>query len=195
MVFDFWLQQKFGPEFTLKQEYICNVARTSTVGTLSYDLVRTAHFSGTSRSVGKLFPGFELSHGFPHGKTGFAAFQYASPVTTTTANNNNSTIVAAKPWFEQLKAIVSLANVPVIVLTRYSYERLNSSGHYRVVVGYNDNNSTIFMADPWGREGNPPIVAWKYENFISAWSYIEHDSPMYVVFLSLILPTNIFCVQ
>lgn len=43
------------------------------------------------------------------------------------------------------------------------------------------------MNDPWGREGTPEVVVWNYNDFLTAWQYIEHDSPLGQPFFGMVM--------
>jgi parallel beta-helix repeat protein len=102
MVFHF-----YGPD--IPQTEIADVARTAPDGTYTCDMVRAAHFSNLSTSVGKEMQ--ENITGYTARKLGYVAFECGGMT------------------IDDLKSLV-LAGYPIIVLTTW---------HFRVVVGYDSN--------------------------------------------------------
>jgi len=138
---------------------LTNVLRTSWwEGTLSTDIVRGGHFSIMSSAVGSQFENISVPSGYPGYPLGYAGYWKDD----------------TQDWLETIKILIS-SNIPVIVLMHFEPNGTND-GHYRVVVGYNDNNNTIIMNDPWDR-GYPTIAHWSYSDFLEAWNYVEPDSP------------------
>ncbi|MEM2839448.1 MAG: C39 family peptidase [Thermoplasmata archaeon] len=153
IVFDYW-----GPD--IDQKEIADVARTSSSGTWTYDIVRSGHFSYLSAAQGYFFPNEVPLAGFAERPLGYAAFGYSSD----------------SFWLEDLKALIA-ADIPVIVLM--NYYPTGGGGHYRVVIGYDDAQGLIYFSDPWGRDTNhltdwTGIIAWTYEDFQSGWNYAEY---------------------
>jgi hypothetical protein len=145
----------FGPD--IDQKAIADVARSSSAGTWTYDLVRAGQFSYLSAAQGRFFPGAAPTAGYLERPLGYAAFSYS----------------ADKIWLLELKALIA-ADIPVIVLS--TYEPTGGSGHYRVAIGYNDTESAIYMSDPWGRDekhktARTGVVKWTYDEFQTAWNY------------------------
>jgi hypothetical protein len=145
----------FGPD--IDQKAIADVARSSSAGTWTYDLVRAGQFSYLSAAQGRFFPGAAPTAGYLERPLGYAAFSYS----------------ADKIWLPELKALIA-ADIPVIVLS--TYEPTGGSGHYRVAIGYNDTESAIYMSDPWGRDekhktARTGVVKWTYDEFQTAWNY------------------------
>lgn len=99
MLFDF-----YGPE--ISQTEIADVARTSPSGTYTCDMVRAAHFSNISTSLGK--ESALNFTGYTPRKLGYATFECGGMT------------------IDDLKSLI-LAGYPIIVLTTW---------HFRVVVGY-----------------------------------------------------------
>jgi len=152
-VFDYW-----GPD--IDQKEIADVARTSSSGTWTYDIVRSGHFSYLSAAQGYFFPNEVPLAGFAERPLGYAAFGYSSD----------------SFWLEELKALIA-ADIPVIVLM--NYYPTGGGGHYRVVIGYDDAKGLIYFSDPWGRDTNhltdwTGIISWTYEDFQSGWNYAEY---------------------
>ncbi|EFA84225.1 hypothetical protein PPL_03302 [Heterostelium album PN500] len=158
----------------INQEQIDDVARTSKhEGTSSYDIVRTAQFSILSQSQGTDKKKKELNHGFPNYPYGLNAVGYSSN----------------EEWMDGLKSAISL-NIPIIVLMHYSLE--DPGGHFRVVIGYNDDLETITTLDPWDRDGQPQVYTLSYSNFTALWNYTEKDSPRGTPFFGVaIWPLNV----
>jgi parallel beta-helix repeat protein len=99
MVFDF-----YGPD--VSQLEIADASRTSPQGAFTFDMVRAAHFSDVSTSIGKES---QLNYtGYTARELGYAAFE-----------RSGLTI-------DDLKSLI-VAGYPIIVLTTW---------HFRVVVGY-----------------------------------------------------------
>jgi len=106
MLFDF-----YGPDTS--QSEIADAARTAPDGTYTPDMVRAAHFSNLSTSVGNEMLGSIA--GYSARRLGYAAFEY-----------HGMTI-------EQLKSLI-MAGYPIIVLTTW---------HFRVAVGYSSTYITF----------------------------------------------------
>lgn len=150
-VFDYW-----GPD--ISQREISNVARTSSVGTYGVDVVRTAQFSHLSAAQGRFYPADVPTAGFAERPLGYASFGYATGV----------------PWLEEAKALVA-QDIPVIMLMLFSPVE-GSGGHYRVMVGYDDNLGVAYFVDPWERDlnrnTNPDgTITWSYSDLLFAWNY------------------------
>jgi len=159
------------------QSAIDDVMRTSSAeGTLSLDLVRGAHFSPMSSSIGVAFPNSSLSGGYPGSHFGFGSFWKDSQ----------------QEWLDDLKSVIA-QDIPVAVLMNFSpNETANSDGHFRVVVGYDDTKQEITMNDPWNLGGNPEIAVWPYSDFLTCWNYIEQQSPRVNPYFGVIVvPWNI----
>jgi len=106
MLFDF-----YGPD--VPEIEIRDVARTSSYGTFTCDMIRAPHFSNLSTSVGKES---SLNYtGYSTRKLGYAAFE-----------RGGMTI-------DDLKSLI-IAGYPIIVLTTW---------HFRVVVGYSSTQITF----------------------------------------------------
>ncbi|MEM3356610.1 MAG: C39 family peptidase [Candidatus Bathyarchaeia archaeon] len=172
MVFDYYGED-------INQLEIADVARTfSSGGTYTYDMRRAAHFSNLSTSMGKEMP-YENITGYTLRKLGYAAFE---------SHDMN---------LEQLKSYID-NDKPLILLMWYS--EAHSSGHYRVVIGYNETH--FFLHDPWGwgdTYGGPNIALsnmlffdlWSCSGYwalyaqpwtieVSAPAYIKPNSPFQV---------------
>ncbi len=146
MVFDF-----YGPD--IPQFEIADVARTAPDGTYTCDMVRAAHFSNLSTSVGKEMLGNVT--GYTDRKLGYAAFEYFSMT------------------IEELKSLID-AGYPIIVLTTW---------HYRVAVGYSSTHMTFqdsLYGEMHNMTYTAFDMDWDYSNhwglFISPWE-IEVSVP------------------
>jgi hypothetical protein len=155
-MFNFW-----GAD--INQKSIADVARTSSIGTYTWDMVRTGHFSHLSAANGSYFPHDAPTAGFPERPMGYASFSYS-----------NDTF-----WLSGLEALVA-ADIPVVLLMKYA--PTDDAGHYRVIVGYNNTKGEIYFIDPWGRDQkrvtNPDgTVTWTIADFQNAWNYSEYGTP------------------
>lgn len=142
----------------IDQKQIADVARTSSAGTWTYDMVRAGHFSYMSSAQGRFYPGDVPTAGYPARPLGYAGFSHSG---------NNF-------WLEDLKALIA-SDIPVIVLTTYNPDG-TGGGHYKPVIGYNDTERTIYFSDPWGRDikhqtNFKGITKWTYDEFQSGWNY------------------------
>jgi len=144
------------------QSSIADVLRTSeNQGTLSLDMVRGAHFSPMSSSIGIAFPNSSLINGYPGTSFGFGSFWKDSK----------------EEWLDELKTLIA-QDIPVGVEMNFSpNDTVNSDGHFRVVIGYDDITQEITMNDPWNWDGNPEVAVWPYSEFLYCWNYIEPESP------------------
>ncbi|MEW5756766.1 MAG: C39 family peptidase [Pseudomonadota bacterium] len=161
----------------ISQREIANVARTSSIGTYVYDTVRAGHFSSQSAAQGRFYPHEVPVAGYANRALGYAAFGHAQPT----------------PWLDGLKALVA-QGIPPILLMRYSTDP-TSGGHYRVMVGYDDERGEAYFIDPWGRDLNRVVnpdgtVTWKYADLITAWTYPEYGSP-YPYYATIIVPWSV----
>ncbi len=161
----------------ISQREIANVARTSSIGTYVYDIVRTGHFSALSAAQGRLFPPDVPLAGFSARGLGYAAFGHSQ----------------ATPWLDQAKALVA-QDIPVIMLMLFSPDPA-SGGHYRVLVGYDDTKGEAYFIDPWGRSlkhaTNPDgTITWSYADLITAWNYPAYGSPQ-PYFGAVLLPWRV----
>lgn len=149
------------------QRAIIDVLRTSMdEGTLSYDIVRGGHFSILSKSVASdLFPDQAPQKGWNSlHPIGYSSFGFRT--------NDGC-------WLEDLKEAVS-QDYPTIVLMHYSRDSMG--GHFRVVVGYDDQAQTITVLDPWDRENliksklgavQPRVVTFSNIDFCYLWNRTE----------------------
>lgn len=157
-VFDY-----FGPD--IDQKAIANVARTSSIGTYSFDIRRAGHFSYLSSAAGRFYPHAVPVAGFIERPVGYAAFSHQ----------------AEQPWFDELKALLA-ANIPVTLLMTYAADG-TGGGHYRVAVGYDDAAGLLYFIDPWGRDmrylpNQEGMIAWTYAEVARGWDYAEYGSDL-----------------
>lgn len=149
-IYDYW-----GPDIDQKQ--IANVARSSSAGTWTADMVRAGHFSNMSSAQGSLFPHSVPEAGYSQRSLGYASFAYCSE----------------EFWLDDLKWLIS-ADIPVILLM--TFEPDGGGGHYRTAIGFDDSEGRIYFSDPWGRDQNHQtnwtgITAWSYVELESGWNY------------------------
>ena len=147
----------------IDQRQIANVARTSSMGTYVFDMVRAGHFSRTSAAQGHFYPNDVPVSGYRQRALGYAAFGRAQ---TT-------------PWLNELKALVA-QDIPVVLLMLFSPDP-SSGGHYRVLVGYDDDLGEAYFIDPWGRDlgrvtNADGTVTWTYQDLLTAWNYAEYGT-------------------
>jgi hypothetical protein len=121
----------YGPD--INQKEIADVARSSSAGTWSFDMVRAGHFSSMSSAQGRFFPHEATSAGYPERALGYASFPYSSD----------------QFWLAELKGLIA-ADTPVILLM--TFEPNGGGGHYRTAIGYDDAAGIIYFSDPWGRD-------------------------------------------
>lgn len=142
MIFDF-----YGKD--ISQFDIANVARANPAyGAYTDDLVRAAHFSKLSTSVGKDMPGNITGYqGRPYG---YGAFE---------------------GHLANVQSLINLINMgyPILVLQWFSTS--HDYGHFRVVIGYVKNGgkiTQIITDDPW--QSNGPHFYINYNTFIDLWT-------------------------
>lgn len=141
----------------INQKEIADVARSSSAGTWSFDMVRAGHFSSMSFAQGRFFPPEDPSAGYRERALGYASFPYSSD----------------QFWLAELKGLIA-ADTPVILLM--TYEPNGGGGHYRTAIGYDDTKGMIYFSDPWGRDqkhqtDKTGITAWTYQELQSGWNY------------------------
>jgi hypothetical protein len=155
-MFDYWGED-------IDQKSIADVARSSSNGTWTWDMVRTGHFSHLSKANGSFFPHDAPVAGFSQRPLGYASFSYSSE----------------KFWWEKLKGLIT-ADIPVLLLMKYATN--DDGGHYRTIVGYNETKKEVYFIDPWVRDQkrvtNPDgTVTWTMDDFKTAWNYSEYGTP------------------
>ena len=169
MSFDYW-----GPD--IDQKEIMNVARTSSMGTWTPDIIRTGQFSSMSSAQGYFFPNVGPNGGFVERGLGYAAFGFSSE----------------RFWLPELKTLVA-NDIPVIVLMTYA--PTGGGGHYRVVMGYDDTQGLVYFIDTWGRDtlhlnNWTGILPWTYADFQSGWNYAEYGTA-HPYFGAIVLPWSV----
>jgi hypothetical protein len=147
----------------IDQKSIADVARSSSDGTWTWDMVRTGHFSHLSKANGSFFPHAAPVTGFTQRPLGYASFSYSSETF----------------WWTDLKGLIA-ADIPVLLLMKYAPN--DDGGHYRVIVGYNETKNETYFIDPWARDQkrltNPDrTVTWTKDDFMNAWNYSEYGTP------------------
>jgi len=150
IIFDYW-----GAD--IDQKAIADVARTSSIGTYTWDIVRAGHFSYLSDAKGRFFPHDAPTNGFPERSLGYASFAFSSNTF----------------WWQSLKELIA-SDIPVILLMKYSPD--DPTGHYRVILGYDEDEGVVYFIDPWDRDlgkvTNPDgTVTWTMADFENAWNY------------------------
>lgn len=148
MVFDF-----YGPD--ISQTEIADAARTDVAyaGTYTDDMRRAAHFSDLSTSQGNEMAGSVT--GYTARGLGYAAFE-----------------AGFSGGISDLKPLID-AGYPIIVL---QWEHLTEDyGHFRVVTGYDDATSTIYVEDP-----NPNPSSYSYTDFMDLWDYSWNQWGLFV---------------
>jgi len=155
MLFDF-----YGAD--IPQIQIADVARTSPDGTYTIDMIRAAHFSNMSTSIGKESP---LNFtGYTARKLGYAALECSGMT------------------IDDLKSLI-LAGYPIIVLTNW---------HFRVVVGFDSSHIIFqdsYYGSMYTMTYKDFNIDWDYSGhwglLVSPWN-VEVSSPKNV------LPGDIF---
>ncbi|MCK4285183.1 MAG: C39 family peptidase [Candidatus Lokiarchaeota archaeon] len=142
MVFDY-----FGND--ISQYEIADAARTDFISqaTFTDDMRRATHFSNLSTSVGDEMVSNII--GYTNRKIGYGAFEN---------------------YFASASGLLNLidAGYPIIVLQWY--DESHSSGHFRVVIGYNRDGSLInnlITHDPWIKG----YYRINYATFMDLWAY------------------------
>ena len=151
MVFDY-----FGPD--IEQYEIAGVANSeSGYGCYADELFRAAQFSDNSTSIQDPALQGYTARGLGYG----AAYEYwedGSPLYDTR--------------YGDLKKLIS-KDLPVVALTWY--DTGHSSGHFRVVKGYNDSLDVFIVHDPWFTPPYAgPDVQFNQEEFVDdLWNYSD----------------------
>ncbi|HJH25864.1 MAG TPA: hypothetical protein C5S37_03615, partial [Methanophagales archaeon] len=145
----------YGPR--ISQDDIGDVANEdSGYGTYATDLRRSAHFSDLSTAIQN--PSLQ---GYPQRPIGYGAFgRWGSS------------------WLSDLKEVIA-SDHPVTMLGWY--DATHTSGHFRVVKGYDDNlgGGEIITHDPWntawGGAFGGPNQHFSYTYFNDLWYYYDGD--------------------
>jgi hypothetical protein len=146
----------YGPD--INQAEIAGVANSSpSIGVYNNELARAAQFSEQSASIQD-----PALRGYTNRKLGYGM---------ASESWKNGTALFDRRYTD-LKDLVS-QNIPVLVLTYYWNPP--SSGHFRVVKGYNDNLGVFIVHDPW-YSGSPsgPNVNFNQSQFVDTlWQYSD----------------------
>jgi hypothetical protein len=140
MVFDFYGEDV--PQWEIADA--ANVIENE--GTWGGEMVRAAHFSNLSVSIGNELP-WNIT-GYSTRTLGYAAF-WKLDLT-----------------LDELKTLVA-DGYPIIVAMLYSLQY--PSGHYRVVVGYNETHITLHDPWMWATPYEGPNVNMTYSEFLNLW--------------------------
>jgi hypothetical protein len=127
MIFDYW-----GPH--IGQADIASVANTTPDGTAATDMRRACHFSFRSVAIGDpdLYGYVERDFGYSANEN-----QWSFPDTTDPEYPDR---------YDDLKNLIS-SDYPLMLLTHF--DETGSSGHFRVLKGYDDNTDVFIVHDPW----------------------------------------------
>lgn len=155
MLYDFWGED-------IDQMAIIDVVRTSSIGTYTWDMVRAGYFSHVSRAQGRFFPKHAPRAGYPERPLGYVSFDHASE----------------SLWWTDLKRLIA-QDIPVVLLMKYAPD--DDTGHYRVMVGYDEEKELVYFMDPWGRDlnkiKNPDgTITWSMTDFEDAWNYTGYGT-------------------
>lgn len=155
ILYDFWGED-------VDQKAIADVARSSAVGTYTWDMVRAGYFSHLSSAQGRFFPKNVPWAGYPERPLGYVSFDHSSETF----------------WWSTLKGLVA-QDIPVLLLMKYAPN--DDTGHYRVIVGYDEGKGVVYFVDPWERDlkkaTNPDgTVTWDMADFENAWNYTGYGT-------------------
>jgi len=92
-------------------------------------------------------------------------------------------------WINELKDLIAI-DIPVITLMHFEVNGTDD-GHYRVVVGYDENKQSIIMNDPWDRDDSPRLIEWSEDDFVNAWNILDDSNPQNPFFGVAIFPWKI----
>jgi hypothetical protein len=141
----------YGPD--IDQEEIADVANCrSDTGSFAYDVRRSGHFSEISTAVQDT-----SLHGYTNRKLGYGAPEnrWSHPDTTDADYPDR---------YNDLKEIIS-SDLPILLLMWYDWTQ--SSGHYRVLKGYDDSTDVFIAHDPWySAPYQGPDVHFNQETFV-----------------------------
>lgn len=155
ILYDFWGED-------IDQKAIADVARSSSIGTHTWDMVRAGFFSHHSSSMGRFFPRNAPKAGYPERPLGYVSFDYSSDTF----------------WWSTLKGLIA-QDIPVILLMKFAPN--DDTAHYRVIVGYNEAEGVVYFVDPWGRDLNRKTnldgtITWSIADFANAWNYTGYGT-------------------
>jgi hypothetical protein len=118
--------------------------------------------------MGDYSPDNAPTSGFSERKLGYASFNYSSDTF----------------WWPELKALVA-SDIPVVLLMKWAPDKV-AGGHYRVIVGYDENKSDVnksfvYFMDPWGRSNKKitnedGTITWNMTDFEKAWNYSAYGT-------------------
>lgn len=149
ILYDFWGED-------IDQKAIADVTRSSSIGTYTWDMVRAGFFSHHSSSMGRFFPRNAPKAGYPERPLGYVSFDYSSDTF----------------WWSTLKGLIA-QDIPVILLMKFAPD--DDTAHYRVIVGYNEEEGVVYFVDPWGRDLNRKTnldgtITWSMTDLENAWN-------------------------
>lgn len=155
ILYDFWGED-------IDQKAIADVARSSSIGTYTWDMTRAGYFSHLSAAQGRFFPRNAPKAGYPERPLGYASFDYSSDA----------------PWWSILKGLI-VQDIPVVLLMKFSPD--DDTAHYRVIVGYDEDLGVVYFVDPWGRDFDrvtnlDGTITWSMADFEDAWNYTGYGT-------------------
>jgi hypothetical protein len=155
MLYDFWGED-------IDQKAIADVTRSSSVGTYTWDMVRAGFFSHMSSAQGRFFPRNASKAGYSERPLGYASFAYSSDTF----------------WWTDLKELIA-QDIPVVLFMRFAPD--DDTAHYRVIVGYNEEEGVVYFLDPWSRDldrmtNHDRTITWSMADFESAWNYTGYGT-------------------
>ena len=155
ILYDFWGED-------IDQKAIADVTRSSSIGTYTWDMVRAGFFSHLSSAQGRFFPHNAPKSGYPERLLGYASFAYSSDTL----------------WWSDLKGLIA-QDIPVVLFMKYAPN--DDTAHYRVIVGYDEEQEVIYFMDPWDRDlrrvmNSDKTVTWSMADFENAWNYTGYGT-------------------
>lgn len=149
ILYDFWGED-------IDQKAIADVVRSSSIGTYTWDMVRAGFFSHLSRAHGRFFPRDAPKAGYSERPLGYVSFDYSSDTF----------------WWSTLKGLIAL-DIPVILFMKFAPD--DDSSHYRVIVGYDEEEGVVYFVDPWGRDlkrgtNLDGTITWSITDLENAWN-------------------------
>ncbi len=141
----------------IDQQDIADVANClSPGGSYNSDIRRSGHFSAVSTAIQNA-----SLQGYDERKLGYAALDQWWSLDTPTDPD-----FATR--YEDLKTLIS-SDYPLLVLTYYNTPP--SSGHFRVVKGYNDSTNVFIAHDPWYSAPVDTLwtFCWRWATLIMPW--------------------------
>ena len=155
ILYDFWGED-------IDQKAIADVTRSSYIGTYTWDMVRAGFFSHLSRAHGRFFPRNAPKAGYPERPLGYVSFDYSSDIF----------------WWSSLKGLIAL-DIPVLLFMKFAPD--DDTAHYRVIVGYDEEEGVVYFLDPWGRDLNrrtnlDGTITWSMTDLENAWNYTGYGT-------------------